>query len=784
MSASETFALLPAGAAGFMRRRCLEVAGGVTLALAACLALALSSYNVGDPSLNNATMAEPTNALGAVGAGVADFLLQSFGLASALLPFGIAAWGWRLLGKNIIRHVWLRALALVAATITMSIAIAWLPEPPSWTVISGAGGAWGTVVFEHIAGGAGTAAAIVLASAMLLLGTGLTLYGLALPLSDWRALGRGTRMAALYLSAVVSYVRERAVAPLVGMILARRARQQSDSAAPATATQRPARQPSAAPADAEDLVAPPHAQTQSKKKVKPPVQAVLDFGPSGDYRPPAVDLLKPAPETASPGTVGSLFRNGLEQNARMLKTVLEDFGIRGDIVKVRPGPVVTLYELEPAPGTKSSRVIGLADDIARSMSSLSARVAVVPGRNVIGIELPNQRRELVCLRELIASDGFIRGAGPLTLVLGKDIGGAPVFVDLARMPHLLVAGTTGSGKSVAINAMILSLLYRLSPEQCRLIMIDPKMLELSVYEGIPHLLSPVVTEPGKAVVALKWTVREMEERYRAMSQLGVRNIAGYNARVHEANKKGEQIIRRVQTGFDEDNRPVFEEQTLDLQPLPLIVVIVDEMADLMLVAGKDIESAVQRLSQMARAAGIHLIMATQRPSVDVITGTIKANFPTRVSFQVTSKIDSRTILGEPGAEQLLGQGDMLFMAAGGRVSRVHGPFVSDSEVDSVVQYLKAQGEPDYLPEITETDDEPPFDDLCGGNDSSGGDALYDEAVAIVAREGKASTSLIQRRLQIGYNRAARLMERMEAEGVVSKPDRVGRREVLISDHSA
>ncbi|MCP5364293.1 MAG: DNA translocase FtsK 4TM domain-containing protein [Hyphomicrobiales bacterium] len=783
MNASETFALLPPGTAVFMRRRFLEAAGAAALALAASLALALSSYNVSDPSLNNATVALPTNALGWMGAVAADFLLQGFGLASGLLPLGIAAWGWRLLGKNAVSHLWLRALALIAAVLSMSIAIAWLPEPPIWPFISGAGGAWGTVVFARIAGGAGSITAIVLVSAMLLLGTGLTLYGLALPLSDWQALVRGTRSAVRSISRLAAYIGARTIVPLVGLIRTGR-RQHQGAVVPEAAAQRQPPERRSAPAAPEDLIAPPPVQTKPKRSVKPPLQGALDFGPSEDYRAPPVDLLKPPPEPAGPDTVGSLFRNGLEQNARMLKTVLEDFGVRGDIVKVRPGPVVTLYELEPAPGTKSSRVIGLADDIARSMSSLSARVAVVPGRNVIGIELPNQRRELVCLRELIASDGFIRGAGPLTLVLGKDIGGAPVFVDLSRMPHLLVAGTTGSGKSVAINAMILSLLYRLSPDQCRLIMIDPKMLELSVYEGIPHLLSPVVTEPGKAVVALKWTVREMEERYRAMSQLGVRNIAGYNARVREANKKGEQIIRRVQTGFDDDNRPVFEEQTLDLQPLPLIVVIVDEMADLMLVAGKDIESAVQRLSQMARAAGIHLIMATQRPSVDVITGTIKANFPTRVSFQVTSKIDSRTILGETGAEQLLGQGDMLFMAAGGRVSRVHGPFVSDSEVDSVVQYLKAQGEPDYLPEITEADDESPFEALGGDDDSSSGDTLYDEAVAIVARDGKASTSLIQRRLQIGYNRAARLMERMEAEGVVSKPDRVGRREVLISDHSA
>ncbi|MBX9634142.1 MAG: DNA translocase FtsK [Magnetospirillum sp.] len=497
--------------------------------------------------------------------------------------------------------------------------------------------------------------------------------------------------------------------------------------------------------------------------------------PSEGYELPPLSLLTPAPETGGP----KINQDSLAQNAKMLVSVLEDFGVNGSVVKVRPGPVVTLYELEPAPGTKTSRVIGLADDIARSMSALSVRIATVPGRSVIGIELPNSRREIVYLRELLAAEQFEKAAAKLTLVLGKDIGGAPVMVDLARMPHLLIAGTTGSGKSVAINTMILSLLYSRTPEECRVIMIDPKMLELSVYDGIPHLLAPVVTEPGKAVVALKWAVREMEDRYRAMSQLGVRNIAGYNQRLGEARERGEQLTRTVQTGFDpESGKPIYEEQLLELKPLPFIVVIVDEMADLMLVAGKDIEAAVQRLAQMARAAGIHLIMATQRPSVDVITGTIKANFPTRISFQVTSKIDSRTILGEQGAEQLLGQGDMLYMASGGRISRVHGPFVSDQEVEKVVEHLRSQAEPNYVEAVTEEEEVLGGGDAGGGGGSSGDD-LYDQAVALVAREGKASTSFIQRHLQIGYNRAARLIERMENEQVVGKPNHVGKREVLV-----
>ncbi len=467
----------------------------------------------------------------------------------------------------------------------------------------------------------------------------------------------------------------------------------------------------------------------------------------------------------------------LQKRAGELFNVLEEFGIRGRIVGVRPGPVVTLFELEPAAGTKSSRVIGLADDIARSMSAVSARVAVVPGKNVIGIELPNPARETVYLRELLGHPLYDASTFSLSLVLGKDIGGSPMIADLARMPHLLVAGTTGSGKSVSVNAMILSLLYRLPPEKCKFIMIDPKMLELSVYDGIPHLLAPVVTDPKKAVVALKWTVREMENRYKAMSRLGVRNIDGYNQKLKEAQEKGETLVRKVQTGFDrETGQPVFEDQALDFTPLPFIVVVVDEMADLMLVAGKDIEAAVQRLAQMARAAGIHLIMATQRPSVDVITGTIKANFPTRISFQVTSKIDSRTILAEQGAEQLLGQGDMLYMVGGGRITRVHGAFVSDQEVERVVGFLKTQAQPAYIEGLTEEDEGMDLSGETSANQER--DDLYRRAVEIVLGDGKASTSYIQRKLQIGYNRAARLIEQMEEDGIISSPNHVGKREIL------
>src|SRR5665213_2523554 len=476
----------------------------------------------------------------------------------------------------------------------------------------------------------------------------------------------------------------------------------------------------------------------------------------------------------------------IDANAVALESVLGDFGVRGEIINARPGPVVTLYELEPAPGIKSSRVIGLADDIARSMSAVSARVAVVSGRNAIGIELPNPTREKVYLRELLSAHDYNQSAAKLPLCLGKTIGGESVIVDLARMPHLLIAGTTGSGKSVAINTMILSLVYRLRPDQCRLIMVDPKMLELSVYDGIPHLLTPVVTDPKKAVVALKWAVREMVERYKKMSKLGERNIDGYNQRLVEARGKGEELTRTVHTGFDkETGKAIYEEEKLDLDPLPYIVIIVDEMADLMMVAGKDIEGAVQRLAQMARAAGLHVILATQRPSFDVITGTIKANFPTRISFQVTSKIDSRTILGEMGAEQLLGQGDMLYMAGGGRISRVHGPFVSDEEVEKVVRHLKSQGQPEYLEAVTAeepTDEDGAVFDSTGMGGDGGGD-LFAQAVAIVKRDRKASTSYIQRRLQIGYNRAASLMERMELEGIVGQPNHSGKREILVEEEA-
>ena len=758
-------AVLPLSAVQFLRRRMSEAVGAVLIVAAAVFLVALVSYVPSDPSLNSATEGRAQNLLGVPGAYVADFFLQFFGMAAALPGLIVAVWGGRMIRKRALVLPWMRVSMLGAAVFLLAMALDTVPEAESWPLMTGMGGVAGAFLLDRLAAFAESLGAgvnpvwagvfcAVSAAAASLAASGVTW-------AEWRA-------AARRLAALVSTLR-RAAAMVRPAIAAKPAAAAAEGGA--ITRKRPAKPRK--PVDAGRVEPRPMKVKPGKREGKER-QGKLDLEPSAEFQLPSLDLL----DGPAPGDKSKTPSQGrLEENAHFLESVLADFGVSGKIVTVRPGPVVTLYEFEPAPGVKTARVIGLSDDIARSMSAVSVRAAVVRGRNVIGIELPNAKREMVHLRELLASDAFERASGQLMLSMGKDIGGTPVMVDLARMPHLLVAGTTGSGKSVAINAMILTLLYQLSPAECRLILIDPKMLELIVYQDIPHLLCPVVTEAPKAVVALKWVVREMEERYRAMSHLGVRNIAGYNTRLETARKNDETLSRRVQTGFDaESGKPVFEEQPLSMQPLPFIVVVVDEMADLMLVAGKDVEASVQRLAQMARAAGIHLIMATQRPSVDVITGTIKANFPYRVSFQVTSKIDSRTILGEQGAEQLLGEGDLLFMSGGGRITRVHGPFVSDSEVERVVSALKSQGEPDYIGDVTEEEDD--IGPFPGSSGQGSGDPLYDEAVAVVTREGKASTSFVQRHLQIGYNRAARIVERMESEGIVSKADRVGRREVI------
>ena len=840
---------IPAAVRQFLRNRLMELTGFALFAATGLLAASLASWSITDPSLNNAVDTVPHNWLGTPGAIVADELTQRLGLGVLAVVVIPVVWAVTLLAHNGISRPLRRFLAWLTATLAAAGFFALMPHPEGWALGSGLGGTFGDIL-AHAAVPAlaiifkAFFAKIVAAALFLLAALVFTVSAAGLSgddivefsgsfgeaVQDFTARSFGV-MGHLWFT-VHGWLRRhlQSAAPQRSATVRRavsmpEATENNDgwTARLANTLRRPWRR--RAP---KRLVR----ATSGDVKIEPRLVAgdalrsdphALDFAVDGDIAEPTAPALRiernaraikpgerlrqdaspPLPletcesyqlppltllaEPRKPASKSGPSDDMLEQNARMLEGVLEDFGVRGEIIHVRPGPVVTLYELEPAPGIKSSRVIGLADDIARSMSAISARVAVVPGRNVIGIELPNAHRETVYLRELLVSQAYEKTSQSLALALGKNIGGEPILADLARMPHLLIAGTTGSGKSVGINTMILSLLYKLEPDQCKLIMIDPKMLELSVYEGIPHLLSPVVTDPRKAVVALKWAVREMEDRYRKMSKLGVRNIDGYNSRTEEALKKGEIVTRTVQTGFDaETGEPVFEQEEMDLSPLPFIVVIIDEMADLMMVAGKEIEGAVQRLAQMARAAGIHVVMATQRPSVDVITGTIKANFPTRISFQVTSKIDSRTILGEQGAEQLLGQGDMLYMAGGGRISRLHGAFVADGEVEKVVDFLKAQGAPQYVEAVTEEPDDEPYalpgtDKPC---DDDGGNDLYDRAVAVVLRDKKVSTSYVQRRLQIGYNRAASLIERMENEGLISSPSHAGKRDILVGNPDA
>ncbi|PCI48952.1 MAG: cell division protein FtsK [Alphaproteobacteria bacterium] len=753
---------------------------------------AMAGYYSNDPSWRVAGQDEIKNWLGLPGAFVADFLIQSLGIGAVVLIFPFATWGWRIMTLKGLPVLWRNLIVWALGVLLASLFAAFLPVSDFWPIQNfGMGGIVGDRIFyflKQILSDSG-----IVFYPYLYGGIFLGLFLLTIPLflglerSEWSAMGRaivwcivkiwrGGRNVYRFLKGKI-----RRKAPESGVVDVRQKKKLARVEPMVSKSGGPQSRKSIPIIDSKQGAVPASRREAAER------QPMFDLGGANEFVLPALNLLSNPKPLSKQDRLG---KDALKQNARMLESVLDDFGIKGEIVKVRPGPVVTLYEVEPSPGTKSTRVINLADDIARSMCADSARVAVVPGKNAIGIELPNSKREIVVLREQLASSAYEESKAKLPICMGKDIGGEPVVVDLAAMPHLLVAGTTGSGKSVAINVMILSLLYKLTPAECRLIMIDPKMLELSVYDDIPHLLTPVVTEPQRAVVALKWVVREMEQRYRALAKLQVRNIGAYNQRLAEARAKGDVIIHRVQTGFDhESGDPVYEEEEIDLTQLPMIVVIVDEMADLMLVAGKDIETLIQRLAQMARAAGIHLVMATQRPSVDVITGTIKANFPTRISFQVTSKIDSRTILGEQGAEQLLGMGDMLYMAGGGRIRRIHGPFVSDSEVERVVKALKKQGKPDYLENLTEEPEEG-FDSaflqnsqMTPGGAKSSGDELYDRAVAIVARDKKASTSYIQRQLSIGYNRAANIIEKMEREGVVSAANHVGKREVLIEDHS-
>ncbi|QUD86669.1 DNA translocase FtsK [Phenylobacterium montanum] len=774
--------------AGWRHPMAARLRGVAAATLGVFLLIAFATYRVTDPSLNAVSGERPHNLMGRLGADAADLGLQSLGLGAWLLAIVLLVMGLgRIADRDpdlsrpvLRRRMWFGLVGLLALAGVLTA----LPTPATWPLARGLGGFWGDSLLNgfaallrmaHAPGGRTIGAGVLAVVAAVTLGAAVGLGRLS-PMAIIAALTAPRAPRAPKLKPAPRHEPEVARARQE-----RPARRGVHIELPADP---PAGTPAAAAPESDEDDADPRAQPAVKTPRTPAPrgsdreqrenQQSFDFvRPSGFHLPELSMLAKPKPRSA-------MFDEGaLRQNARMLESVLAEFGVKGTVDQIRAGPVVTLYELVPAPGVKSARVVALSDDIARSMSVAACRVSVVQGRNAIGIELPNTRRETVYLRDLLAAPEFERASQNLPLALGESIGGEPYIVDLSKMPHLLIAGTTGSGKSVGVNAMILSILYRLAPHQCRFIMIDPKMLELSVYDGIPHLLAPVVTDPKKAIVALKWTVREMEDRYRKMSKIGVRNVAGYNEKALEAQARGEHFVRTVQTGFDEQGRPVYEEEKLRPEPMPYLVVVIDEVADLMMVAGKDIEGAVQRLAQMARAAGIHLIMATQRPSVDVITGTIKANFPTRISFQVTSKIDSRTIMGEQGAEQLLGQGDMLYMAGGGRITRLHGPFVSDGEVEAVAKFLRDQGEPQYLEEITAGgDDEDGEGGDMFGEGGGSGDDLYDRAVAVVTRDRKASTSYIQRRLQIGYNRAASLMERMEQEGIVGPANHAGKRDIL------
>jgi len=791
--------LMDAIAYGWAQPWSARFRGGVVTVVGAGLLLAVATYNAADPSLNAASTTDASNALGGAGAAIADVVMQSLGLAGwgaalLMLVFGVTR-ASQADPDGERRDLRLRAGVGTLGLLALAGLLSAAPRPAAWPLEKGLGGFWGEgllgliadlFAFAHIPG------ARLIAAILLAIGASVALgYAIGFRRFDPEAIAQvvgGALQPREPRAPVAEPVPEPVAKPA-------RARKTADMPVPPRRPARPAPEPVdqaytpppppalddeddeafAPPVEARPLaIAKPKALPKDSGREQREQQKAFDFTDEGGFQLPELAMLAKAKPRSSEVDAAAL-----RQNARLLESVLAEFGVKGQIDQIRPGPVVTMYELVPAPGVKTARVVALADDIARSMSVISCRVAVAQGRNAIGIEMPNSRRETVYLRDLLSSTDYDKASSILPMALGETIGGEPYIADLAKMPHLLIAGTTGSGKSVGVNAMILSILYKLPPDKCRFIMIDPKMLELSVYDGIPHLLAPVVTDPKKAIVALKWTVREMEDRYRRMSKIGVRNIGGFNEKANEALERGEHFERTVQTGFDDAGRPIYETEQIRPEAMPYLVVVIDEVADLMMVAGKDIEGAVQRLAQMARAAGIHLIMATQRPSVDVITGTIKANFPTRISFQVTSKIDARTILGEQGAEQLLGQGDMLYMAGGGRVTRLHGPFVSDGEVEAVARFLRDQGTPNYLEEVTAGGDEEQEEAIEGAFAGEGGaNDLYDHAVAVVTRDRKASTSYIQRRLQIGYNRAASLMERMEKEGVVGAANHAGKRDIL------
>ncbi len=834
-----SISFFPESLQAFIARRLVDTIALLTFIAAIFIILSISSYNSADPSWNTSigeSNQEIYNIGSIQGAIIADILLQTLGIGAFILPLTLSIWAYRIFKRQTIRPVSLRFITIFISCIFASIAFSqilpsnlsthpFLENGTSILIINKIISTLSPLNIPYIN--------YMISLTSIILSLSIFLYSAAFNKYEIVSIWFRIKILAFTIANITvssinnfySWVKrynepEYKSEPInlgiiekLNSIKAERAKAKEEYKKSAkvkkeiSTLEKPYNKKpyknnknnddiiennsnnKDKPISSIPVIKPQSSSEKLNTRTKDNSQARFALSEEGiEWELPPISLIQDVPQDIECPTLNE---DALRRNAELLRNVLADFNIQGEIVKIHPGPVVTLYELEPAPGTKSSKVISLSDDIARSMSAISVRCAVVPGRNVIGIELPNKIRQTVYMKEMLASRLYEKTDAKLPLILGKDIGGQPILADLAKMPHLLVAGTTGSGKSVAVNTMIMSLLYRLSPEKCRFIMIDPKMLELSVYDNIPHLLTPVVTEPGKAVVALKWAVHEMEERYRNMSKLGVRNIDGYNARIREAIKNDEQIMHKVQTGFDpETGKAIFEDKAMELVELPYIVIIVDEFADLMLVAGKDVENAIQRLAQMARAAGIHLIMATQRPSVDVITGVVKANFPTRISFQVTSKIDSRTILGEGGAEQLLGMGDMLYMAPGGRITRVHGPFVSDDDVEKATDFLRSQGKPNYIDGVTSEDSfESTASDVMNAmfsNSNSGDspvDELYDKAVAIIAREGKVSTSFIQRHLQIGYNRAARIIEEMERQGVISPASSTGKRQILISDFS-
>lgn len=733
--------------------------GVVFMVSAVLLSIMMLSYSPNDPSFNNATSASPQNLLGVPGSYMSDLLFQIFGFSSILIVAMLFSIGLHNILKVQVKFLWLRFISLMMALCVGSLILSKYIQNSEGPFAS-YGGAIGNVLSIYT----------------LSFNTEYLMYALASAFVVLSYFSLGISIKTLWLFFVLSYTQTAKALGSLKYVLGALESATHFIARLFSKKNEYIEEPQEDRFEVPEERAEIHISEKVKpapKKDSPPKKPkfTFAFNNSGKFKLPSVDLLNPFKKSKSTYSDAEL-----RQQAEDLIKVLSDFGVRGEITSCSPGPVVTLFEFEPVAGTKSSRVVGLADDIARTMRAVSTRIAVIPGKNSLGIELPNKTRETVYIRGLVESDEYKENDYKLPLILGRDIGGNNIVADLASMPHLLVAGTTGSGKSVAVNTMIMSLLYKYTPEECKLVMIDPKMLELSIYQNIPHLLAPVVTDSSKAVNALKWVVQEMENRYKLISQLKVRNIGSYNDAIEEAIEKDIDLTHTVQTGIDpETKEPILETQEIEKQKLPYIVVIVDEMADLMVVAGKEIESSIQRLAQMARAAGIHLIMATQRPSVDVITGVIKANFPTRISFQVISKIDSRTILGETGAEQLLGRGDMLYMSGGNRIKRVHGPFVDDKEVEKAVAFWKAQGKPTYSEDITE---EKSSDMAMGGGEQ---DELYDQAVELIMRERKVSTSYLQRYFKIGYNRAATLVEQLEQNSVIGAPNHVGKREILINE---